>query len=95
MITTTDPTANYSVGEVRTRIGVYIGIAALSAASSGLLNLAMMTDEQLAKITLLRWVLTVLILIVSIALAGLNAFRAAIDRSTSGGKDAATPPPSV
>jgi hypothetical protein len=78
---------SYTVNEVRTRIGVYIAIASMTAAGSGVLNLVAMTDAQLATMSVLRWALTILSLLISVILAGLNAFRAAIDRSTAGGNE--------
>ena len=77
------PPGGYSARSIQVRIGVYVAIAALMNASSGLIDLASMNDQQLAAITPLRWTLKGLILVVAISLAGLNAFRAAIDRSTA------------
>ncbi len=76
---------SYTSGEKRARIAVYVGLAAVASLMTSVLNLAALSDAQLAAVTPLRWTLTILLAALGAGAAGLTAFRAAIDRSTAGG----------
>ena len=74
----------YTPEERRSRIRIYIWTAWLTSFVGGITHLSALSDDQLAHMSVMRWVLTLLVLLLSPAIEGLNAFRAAIDRSTSG-----------
>ena len=80
---TTNPTT-YTAAQRTSRIRIYIWTAALTSFVGGVVHLSALSDEQLAHMSAMRWLLTILVLILSPVLEGLNALRAAIDRSTSG-----------
>jgi hypothetical protein len=85
-------TASFTAGEVSQRRRLYLQTAILANLIGSLTSLASLSDTQLDGMRVFRWVLTVLLLILGAWLAGNNALRAAIDRSTSApGKDPAAP----
>lgn len=75
--------ADYTRAEVRSRIRVYILIAILGSLLASIVDLASMPDAQLAAMSPRRWAIKLSLLLLGALLAGANAFRAAIDRSTS------------
>ncbi len=83
---------DYTPGEIRARIGVYVGLSIMASLMTSVLNLAAMSDTQLAAVSSLRWTLTILLAVFGSVVSGLTAFRAAIDRSTAGGTPATTTP---
>lgn len=88
---TFDSTA-YTAGEVSQRRRLYFQTAILANLISSLTSLASLSDTQLNAMSVLRWVITILLLILGAWLAGNNAIRAAIDRSTSAPGNAADAP---
>jgi hypothetical protein len=77
------PTPGFTADEVYQRRRLYLQTAILANLISSLTSLSSLSDGQLDGMSVLRWVLTVLLLVLGAWLAGNNAIRAAIDRSTS------------
>ena len=92
--TTTNVSNAFTAGEVNQRLRLYAQTAVLANLISSLTSLASLSDSQLNAMTVLRWLLTILLLVLGAWLAGNNAIRAAIDRSTSapGNTDVAAVP---
>ena len=89
-----DPNS-FSPAQRLSRIRIYVWQAALVSLVGGIVHLSALSDEQLAHMSIMRWVLTLLVLVLSPVIEGINALRAAIDRSTSSGphSDEETPAP--
>jgi hypothetical protein len=92
MTTTTTIPGSFTADEVSQRRRLYFQTAILANLISSLTSLASLSDTQLTAMSVLRWVLTVLLLVLGAWLAGNNAMRAAIDRSTSSPGQPATGP---
>jgi hypothetical protein len=73
----------FTADEVSQRRRLYLQTAILANLISSLTSLSSLSDSQLNGMSVLRWVMTVLLLVLGAWLAGNNAIRAAIDRSTS------------
>lgn len=74
----------YTPAQRLSRIRVYIWLAVLASLLGSIGDLAAMSDDQLHAMSVIRWTLKLLLLVIGATLSGCNAFRAAIDRSTSG-----------
>ena len=90
---TTDPAsipnaAGYTPDAINRRVRLYVVIAALSTLSGSLIEFASMTDDQISALTVFRWTIKILLIFLTATVAGCNAYRAAIDRSTG---DASAP----
>ena len=88
MNATSDPgssqvSGTFTAAEVSQRRRLYFQTAILANLISSLTSLAALSDGQLHAMSVLRWVLTLALLLLGAWLAGNNALRAAIDRSTS------------
>jgi hypothetical protein len=81
--TTTQVSGAFTAGEVTQRRRLYFQTAILANLISSLTALSSLSDPQLHAMSALRWTLTAALLILGAWLAGNNAIRAAIDRSTS------------
>ena len=79
----TQVSGTFTSGEVTQRRRLYFQTAILANLISSLTSLSSLSDTQLTSMSVLRWALTAALLILGAWLAGNNAIRAAIDRSTS------------
>ncbi len=89
LASSTQVSGAFTAGEVTQRRRLYFQTAILANLISSLTSLSSLSDTQLRGMSDLRWALTAALLILGAWLAGNNAIRAAIDRSTSA---PATPP---
>jgi hypothetical protein len=79
----TGANASFTAVEIGQRRRLYFQTAILANLISSLTSLAALSDGQLNAMSALRWILTASLLVLGAWLAGNNALRAAIDRSTS------------